>query len=70
MVAQYSNEEGLVLFSAFQAKLATVENSRNEDQAKLQHQIQQLQKENATLQDKSRKVTEKMEDLEGQLHQG
>ena len=57
-------------FSAFQAKLAAIEDAHHEDQAKFNQQIQQLEKENATLQNESRKVTRKMEDLEDQLQQG
>ena len=60
----------LVCFSAFQSKLAAVENARVDDQAKLNQQIEKLQRENAFLKDDKQKVTGQMEALGSQLQQG
>ena len=57
-------------YSALQAKLAAIENIHSVDQAKLNEQVQQLQTENASLQEEKMKLTKKMEELEGQLQQG
>ena len=53
-----------------QAKLAGIEKAHCEDQAKLSQQIQQLERENTSLQDEKEKVTKKMEELGSQLQQG
>ena len=56
-------------FSAFEAKLAAVETAHQDNQAKLNQDIQQLREENATLKDESRKVAREMGNLESQLQQ-
>ena len=63
-------KKSVFCFSAFQVKLAAVENGHHQDQAKLNQQIQQLQKENASIQDEKVKLTRKMEKLEKQYQQG
>ena len=57
-------------FSALQAKLAAVENTHSADKAKLNQQVQQLQRENASLQEEKMKLTRTMEKLKSQSKQG
>ena len=57
-------------FSVVQTKIAAVENTYQEDQAKLNQKIQQLQRENTSLREEKMKLTKKMEELEGRLQQG
>ena len=62
-------KSGMFCFSAFQTKLSAVEETCHEVQAKLNQHIQQLQRENASSQDEKKKLTRKIEELEGQLQQ-
>ena len=56
--------------SAVQAKLAAVDNVHHEDQTKLNHHIQKVQGENASLRDEKRNLVRKMEGLENEVKQG
>ena len=53
-----------------QAKLAAIQKAHREEQAKLSQHIQQIQKQNASLQNEKGKMTGKIEQLETQLQQG
>ena len=50
--------------------MAAVEKMHRDVQAKLSQQIEQLHKENASLQNEKEKLTRRMEDFCGQMQQG
>ena len=51
-------------------RMDDLEKAHDEDRAKLNQQIQQLQKENASIQDEKVKLTREMEQLKRQSQQG